>query len=148
MPKTLTILEPESSERQRAWNSCIGFISSRVTGSLAPFRAGPGSEWHPTGPEKEKAIESGNPVIRIPIDSPGKKLETRRLEEKRKVVGDGNPDIWVPEKVKREEVLCAGRIEEEKDAEEEDAEEGRTEIADREDNEEDENNSDPHLGST
>ncbi|KAJ1199656.1 hypothetical protein NDU88_003489 [Pleurodeles waltl] len=116
----------------------------RVTGSPAPFCADPGSEWHPTGPEKEKAIESRNPVI----DSRGKKLETRRLEEKRKVVGDGNPDIWVPERVKREEGLCAVRIEEEKDAEEEDAEEGRTEIADRQDNEEDENNSDPHLGST
>ncbi|KAJ1204961.1 hypothetical protein NDU88_000396 [Pleurodeles waltl] len=65
-----------------------------------------------------------------------------------KVVGDGNPDIRFPERVKREDGLCVRRIEEEKDAEEEDAEEGITETANREYYEEDENNSDPNLWST
>ncbi|KAJ1206718.1 hypothetical protein NDU88_002119 [Pleurodeles waltl] len=120
----------------------------QVTDSSAPFRANPGSEWHPTGPEEDRALENGNPDIRILIDLPVEEREIQHLEEKKKVVGAGNPDIRVPESVKREEGMCAAHTGEEKDAEEKDAEEGRTEIAGREDREGYKKNSDPHLGGT
>ncbi|KAJ1184079.1 hypothetical protein NDU88_000889 [Pleurodeles waltl] len=125
--------------------------ADRVTESSAPFRAEPGSEWHPTGPEEDRALENGNPDIRTPVDLPVEEREAPRLERKKKVVGAGNPDIRVPERVKREEGLCAAHTAEEKDgeekdAEEKDAEEERTEIASREDSEGYEKISDPHLG--
>ncbi|KAJ1219135.1 hypothetical protein NDU88_006706 [Pleurodeles waltl] len=102
----------------------------------------------PTAPEEDKALENGNPDIRIPIDLPGEEREAQRLEEEEKVVGAGNPDIRVPESVKSEEGLCEARTGEKKDAEEKDAEEGRTEIAGREDSEGYGKNCDPHLGRT
>ncbi|KAJ1116055.1 hypothetical protein NDU88_004274 [Pleurodeles waltl] len=69
---------------------------SRVTDSPAPFRDDPRSEWHPAGPEEDRAIENGNPDIWIPIDLPVEEREAQRLEKKKKVVRAGNPDIRVP----------------------------------------------------
>ncbi|KAJ1173551.1 hypothetical protein NDU88_005382 [Pleurodeles waltl] len=69
---------------------------SRETDSSAPFSADLGSDWHRTAPEEGKAIENGNPDIRIPIDLPGKEGDALGREEEDEVVGAGNPDIRVP----------------------------------------------------
>ncbi|KAJ1161182.1 hypothetical protein NDU88_001669 [Pleurodeles waltl] len=99
---------------------------SRVTDSPATFRADPRSERHLAGPEENRAIDDGNPDIRIPINLPIEGREARSLE-KGKAFGTGNPDIRVPESFKRDEGLCAGRTREEKDAEEETAESANSE---------------------
>ncbi|KAJ1128881.1 hypothetical protein NDU88_007253 [Pleurodeles waltl] len=120
--------------------------------SPATFRTDPRSEWHPAGPEENRAIENGNLDFRIPINLRVDEREARRLE-KANVVRAGNLDIRVPARnsispvirvpasFKREEGLCAGRTGEEKDAEEE-----RAEIAGSEDSGRDEKTSDPHFG--
>ncbi|KAJ1208245.1 hypothetical protein NDU88_003631 [Pleurodeles waltl] len=56
---------------------------SRVRGSPAPFSSDPGSEGHSTGPKKEKALESQNPVIwgETGTTAPGGKEKSRRRRE-------------------------------------------------------------------
>ncbi|KAJ1141576.1 hypothetical protein NDU88_007904 [Pleurodeles waltl] len=80
------------------------------------------------------------PDIRIPRNLPIEGREERSVEEG-KADGAGNPDIRVPEGFKSEEGLCAGRAEEEKDAEE-----IKAESVDKENSRENEKTSDPYLG--
>ncbi|KAJ1142953.1 hypothetical protein NDU88_009265 [Pleurodeles waltl] len=111
----------------------------RVNNSPTTLQAKAGAEPPSDALEKTASVETGNLDIQIPVTIPADGRAGKPEEEN--TAGTWNPDIWVPERLKRNEGLRVRDAEGEEDAEKQEAEK-----AERVENGGNEEKDDPDLG--
>ncbi|KAJ1171844.1 hypothetical protein NDU88_003702 [Pleurodeles waltl] len=108
-------------------------ICHRVNNSPTTLHAKAGAEPRSDALGETNSDETGNPDVRVPVNVPAEGSGAEKTEEE-KTAGAGDPDIRVPERLKRKEGLFARDAEGEEDAKEREA--GKAEQTDNGGNEE------------